>query len=373
MALLRIITGPQRDTSFELDKNNPCKILGRGHGIDCVLLDKAVSRKHSEISFRERQWFIQDAGSFNGTFLNEQRVIEPLPLKNNDQIRCGATVLLFEADKESWLLEPPQKDEHATIELEYDPSETMVAIAFDNLQSKQSLQHRQRLLQTGQAALNLSHGIKNILQAVNTGREVVDAALIHGELDQARKGWNILKRNLEKIQKLVLDMLKFSKDLDLKIQPCQFNRLVESAVGLALPQAQARSVAITYNLDEQIGLVRLDPDRMQDVILNLALNAVEAVEPDKGHVAVATEIDPAQNQLILRISDNGPGIDDLSSLFEPFHSTKGQMGVGLGLAIVRKVVTQHQGSVDAQSIPGEGSVFTVRLPWLPVETESKSA
>jgi signal transduction histidine kinase len=166
-------------------------------------------------------------------------------------------------------------------------------------------------------------------------------------------------------------MLKFSKDLDLKLQPCQFNRLVESAVGIAQPQAQMRNIAVTFNLDEQIGLVRMDPDRMQDVILNLALNAIEAVEPSRGIVTIATEIDHDRKMLILRMSDNGLGIDDLSNLFEPFYSTKGQMGVGLGLAIVRKIVVQHQGSVDAQSIPGQGTTFTVRLPYLPVETESK--
>jgi signal transduction histidine kinase len=367
MALLRVITGTRRGTSFTLEKGGVGKTLGRGEGADFILADKAVSRRHTEVFFREEQWFISDAESANGTFLNEQRVTESLPLKNNDQVRCGATVLLFEGDPTPWILEPPKEEKTAPIELEFDPGETMVAIAFDTLQSKQSAKQRQRFLQAGQAALNLSHGIKNILQAVNTGKEIVDRSLAEGQLDTARKGWNILKRNLDQIQKLVLDMLKFSKDQDLKIQACQFNRLVENAVQIAQSQAQLRSVAVVLQLDEQIGLVHVDPDRMQDVILNLALNAVEAVEPDKGHVAISTEIDPARNMLVLRISDNGPGIDDLSSLFEPFHSTKGQMGVGLGLAIVRKVVIQHKGTVDAQSIPGQGSIFTVRLPYLPVE------
>jgi len=370
MAVLRIITGLMRNTSFELEKNGPAKTLGRGQGVGFALFDKAVSRRHAEIFFRNGQWFIRDTGSSNGTFLNEQQITESIPLKNNDQIRCGATVLLFEAEAVPCILEPPKK-ETARVELELDSSETMVAVAFDHLQSKQSAQQRQRLLQAGQAAMNLSHGIKNILQAVNTGREVVDSALTHGELDPARKGWNILKRNLEQIQKLVLNMLKFSREVELKLQPCQFNRLVESAVQIVQPQAQMRNVAVTMQLDEQISLVRVDPDRIQDVILNLTLNAVEAVEPGKGHVTVSTEIDHDRNSLVLRVSDNGPGIDDLSSLFEPFHSTKGQMGVGLGLAIVRKVVVQHKGTVDAQSIPGQGTIFTVRLPYLPAETAAK--
>jgi signal transduction histidine kinase len=368
MAELRIITGPLRGTRFELEKGGWAKSIGRIDGMDIVLADKAISRKHAEVFYRDSQWFIRDLGSSNGTFINEQRITEPIPLKNNDQIRCGATVLLFESDQDSWILDKPAKDS-PTIELEYNPGDTMVAIAFDNLQTKQSAQQRQRLMQAGQAALNLSHGIKNILQAVSTGRDVIDSAFSRNEIDQAKKGWNILKRNLEQIQKLVLDMLKFSKEIELRLQPCLFNRLIETVIQMVSPQAQMRSVTVAAQLDEQIGMVNVDPDRMQDVIMNLLLNAIEAVEPQKGQVTVSTELDTERHQMILRVADNGPGINDLSSLFEPFHTTKGNTGVGLGLAIVRKVVLHHKGTVDAQSIPGEGSIFTVRLPYLPVNNE----
>ncbi len=371
MAQLRIITGSLRDTSIELEKSGWGKTLGRGDDADFVLPDKAISRKHAEIFYRDGQWFLRDLESSNGTYVNEQRITEPIPLKSNDQIRCGATVVLFEADKDSWLLEePPQKSRPATIELEYSPGDTMVGIAFDNLQSKQTAQQRQRLMQAGQAALNLSHGIKNIFQAVTTGRDVIDSAFSHGEIDQAKKGWNILKRNLDQIQKLVLDMLKFSKETQLQVQPCQFNRLIETIAQMVAPQAQMRSVNVTLHLDENIGLVNVDPDRMQDVVLNLAMNAIEAVEPQRGHVNLSTQIDYDHHQLVLRVQDNGPGIDDLGGLFEPFHTTKVNTGVGLGLAIVRKIVVLHKGAVDAQSIPGEGTIFTVRLPYLPVEAQA---
>ena len=84
------------------------------------------------------------------------------------------------------------------------------------------------MMQAGQAALNLSHGIKNLLQAVRSGQDVMDDAFGHRDIDQAKKAWSILKRNLDKIQKLVLDMLKFSKEEHPHRQPCQFNRLVET-------------------------------------------------------------------------------------------------------------------------------------------------
>lgn len=365
MADLRIITGPCRDTVFDLNKNGLGQSLGRGQEADFRLQDKAVSRKHAEIFFRDGQWFIRDIESANGTFINEQRLAEPTPLKSGDQIRCGATVLLYESPAE----QPAPKTARAgTVELEFDPGETMIAVAFEQGQSRQLSRQQQRIFQAGQAALTMSHGIKNLLQAVSTGRDVMDSALAGGRIEQAKKGWNILKRNLEQIQKLVLDMLKFSKEQELALQPCQFHRLIESVVQLVAPQIQIRNVGVSLNLDERIGLVRLDPDRMQDVILNLLLNAIEACAPQTGHVTISSEIDTNISSLVLRIADNGPGINDLRTLFEPFHSTKGDMGVGLGLAIVRKVVLLHKGTIDAQSLPGEGTVFTVRIPHLPVES-----
>jgi signal transduction histidine kinase len=269
-------------------------------------------------------------------------------------------VLLFESGDE--LLRTTPQTDTTPIELEFDPGETMVGIAFDSLQSKQTVRQRQRMVQAGQAALNLSHGIKNLLQAVRSGQDVMDDAFGHHDVDQAKKAWNILKRNLEKIQKLVLDMLKFSKEEPPHRQRCQFNRLVETVVQMLRPQADQRQVGITIHTDEQLELVSVDPDQMQDVVMNLLLNAIEAVPPQTGQVAVHTEQDEPGGQIILRISDNGKGIQDVRTIFEPFHSEKPHVGTGLGLSIAKKIVEMHHGAIEVQSLPGEGSVFTVKIP-----------
>ncbi len=364
MAGLKILTGPLRNQTFELERGGWAKVIGRGtEKVDIRVPDNAISRRHAEFSFRDGQWTVRDLDSSNGTFINEIRVSEVVLLKAGDQIRCGATVLLFETEAEFQLLEP-EADEAGTgqIELVFDPGETMVAVAFDSLQSKQTVQQRQRMEQAGQAALNLSHGIKNILQAVRSGQDVMDDAFRHHDIDQAKKAWNILKRNLDKIQKLVLDMLKFSKDEKPRRQACQFNRLVETVVQTLRPQADQRQVAITIQADEHLGLVQVDPDQMQDVVMNLVLNAVEAVPQQTGQVTIYTEVDEQNRQIILRISDNGKGIEDVRMIFEPFHSEKPHVGTGLGLSIAKKIVQMHQGSIDVQSLPGEGSIFTVTLP-----------
>ncbi|MHC4927371.1 MAG: ATP-binding protein [Planctomycetota bacterium] len=347
MATLTVLTGSLRDETFELDTNQRAKVIGRGtEKVDFRIPDQAISRRHAELSYRDSQWALRDLGSANGTFVNESRIAEPVLLHGGDQVRCGSTVMLFEAEQV-----PAAEEPTGTIELEFDPGETMVAISFDSLQSKQTVQQRQRMVQAGQAALNLSHGIKNILQAVRSGEDVMDDAFTHQDIDQAKKAWSILKRNLDKIQKLVLDMLKFSKGDQPQRQNCQFNRLVETVVEMVRPQADERQVGVLVQADEGMDLVQVDPDQMQDVVMNLLLNAIEAVPPQTGQVTVHTEFQADPRMLVLRVSDNGKGIEDLNTIFEPFHSEKPHVGTGLGLPIAKKIIQMHNGTIDVQSLP----------------------
>lgn len=358
MATLTVLTGSLRDQAFELNKDGWAKVIGRGaENVDFRVPDQAISRRHAEFSYRDGQWAVRDLGSSNGTFINESRIGELVLLTSGDQIRCGSTVMLFEGRSAA-----AAADEPGAIQLEFDPGETLVAVAFESLQSKQAVQQRQRMMQAGQAALNLSHGIKNILQAVRSGEDVMDDAFIHQDIDQAKRAWSILKRNLDKIQKLVLDMLKFSKGDRLQRQNCQFNRLVETVVEMIRPQADERQVGILMQAEEGMELVQVDPDQMQDVVMNLLLNAIEAVPARTGQVTVHTELQTDPRMLILRVSDNGKGISDLASIFEPFHSEKPQVGTGLGLPIAKKIIELHRGTIDVQSLPDEGSIFTVRIP-----------
>ena len=223
-------------------------------------------------------------------------------------------------------------------------------------------QQKKRMTEAGQAAMNMSHGIKNIVQSIRSGQEVMDEALQRRDMEVAKRTWNILKQNLDRIQKLSLDMLKFSKDEALNVQPCHFNRLVESVVQTVRPQADQRQIEIIVHADEQIEPVPLDTEKMQDVIMNLLINAIEAVEPKTGQIVVHTESDCDGQHVILRISDNGPGIEDTNIIFEPFHSTKDNVGAGLGLTIARRVIQKHGGALEAKSLPGKGAMFTVRIP-----------
>lgn len=229
---------------------------------------------------------------------------------------------------------------------------------MDNLSEEQ----KQRLAETGQAAVNMSHGIKNILQSIRSGRDVMDQALDRGNMDVAGRTWIILRQNLERIETLSLNMLKFSKDEQLHLAPCDFNRLVEAVVKMIRPRADDRHIKINTRLDEHPESVSVDPEQMQDAIMNLLINALEAVPSETGRIDVCTQSDKADQQVILIVSDNGPGIEDTSVIFEPFYSTKDNVGTGLGLTITQKIVATHHGVIDIQSKPGQGTTFTIMLP-----------
>jgi two-component system, sporulation sensor kinase E len=215
------------------------------------------------------------------------------------------------------------------------------------------------MVEAGRAVLNMSHGIKNIVQSTRAGWEVMDKALEIDDLDVAKRTWGILKQNLDRIQKLSLDMLTFSKDESLNLQLCDFNKLIESVVQTVRPQADQRQVEIAIQVDENPEPVPMDMTKMQDVIMNLLINAIEAVEPETGQVIVSTEWN--REQAILRISDNGGGIENAEKIFEPFYSTKPNTNAGLGLTIAQKIIQNHRGTIQAQSRT-DNTVFTVSLP-----------
>ena len=227
---------------------------------------------------------------------------------------------------------------------------------------KLTKEQQKRMTEAGRAALNMSHSVKNIAQSMRSGAEVMDKALEIGNIDVAKRTWNILRGNLGRIEKLSLDMLTFSKDQALNIQPCDFNRLVESVVQTVRPQADHRQVSILTEPAEQLPLISMDAEQIADVVMNLLLNAIEAVDANTGKVTIRTEPDREGEHIILSVSDNGPGIEDTSIIFEPFHSTKSNTNTGLGLTIARKIVENHAGTIEVQSAPGKETTFTVRIP-----------
>src|SRR5256885_1951420 len=141
-------------------------------------------------------------------------------------------------------------------------------------------------------------------------------------------------------------------------------KLVDECLELVAQTANEKGVMVVGDVDENHPAIPMDPSGMHQVVMNLLSNALDAVEPKKGVIRAECHYDEATRQSVLEVIDNGAGVAPsmMKHMFELFHSTKGNRGTGLGLAVAKKIVEEHEGSISVRSVEGEGSTFTVRLP-----------
>lgn len=231
--------------------------------------------------------------------------------------------------------------------------------------------HAERLAAMGETVASLSHSIKNILQGLRGGADLVEMGLKKDDLQIAQGGWGILKRNLDRIVGLTLNMLTFSRQRQVEIELSQINALIEDCQQLLEGATSTKGVALLLDLDPEMPPIPLDYSLMHQAVMNLMNNAVEAVAAGDGAVTVRTQYhvpDPLLGQqapfVDVQIIDNGPGIplERQDWIFEPFHSTKGTKGTGLGLAVTKGIIEDHRGRIELRSAPGEGTTFRVVLP-----------
>lgn len=233
----------------------------------------------------------------------------------------------------------------------------------------------ERMAAIGETVASLSHSIKNILQGLKGGADVVEIGLHKGDLDISRNGWGILRRNLDRIASLTMNMLTFSRKLQLQLEMTQINKLARDCAQLLEGVCAEKGVALIVDADPEMPPISVDPSLIHQAIMNLVSNAIEAVEPETGAVTVRVSFNESRPDtsragavlrptVVVSVIDNGPGIsqDRLAWIFEPFNTTKGLKGTGLGLAVTKRIAYEHKGRIRVESTPGAGTVFRVILP-----------
>jgi two-component system NtrC family sensor kinase len=252
-------------------------------------------------------------------------------------------------------------------------------LAIENARLVQTHMQQERLAAAGETVAYLSHYIKNILQGTRSGADIVQRGLDHRDLSLTAQGWRIVERNLDRTYNLMLNMLAWSKQREPRFETLQVNKIVEDVVALVQRLADDAKVVLLADLDDSLPPIPVDYDGIQQVILNLINNAIDAVERSKGIINVRTAFDVERRQVLISVTDNGPGVPPelRTKIFEPFYSTKGHGGTGLGLAVARKIVEELDGTLElvtpsptsgAASAIGTsspthpGAEFRVRLP-----------
>ena len=156
------------------------------------------------------------------------------------------------------------------------------------------------------------------------------------------------------------NFLRLAGPSALDLETVETARLVHHVCNLLQPEAAAREIEIRGTLPDPAPVIRADPVRLTQVLLNLVINAMQAIER-KGRIEVAATVNG--DSVMITVRDSGPGIaaEKLASIFDPYFTTKPE-GSGLGLWIAQQIVIAHGGTLKAQNAPGQGALFTMTLP-----------
>lgn len=187
--------------------------------------------------------------------------------------------------------------------------------------------------------------------------EPVDAKMI-------RQGWKTMEKNQGRIYDLVMDMLSFSKERAPAVESTNVNNIVSDVLELVQGKVKARQIRLEAQLGD-IPICQVDPEGIHRAVLNIVGNAIDALEDRKNpQLLVGTNVEEDRKWVRIIVVDNGVGIeaDQISEIFNPFLSTKGSRGTGLGLAVSRKILREHGGDITVQSQVNRGSRFILRLP-----------
>jgi signal transduction histidine kinase len=211
----------------------------------------------------------------------------------------------------------------------------------------------------GELATGLAHEIRNPLAGIAGVIEIVGRDLPASS--PARAVVKDVRLEIGRISRTLTDLLETARPRHPEVRRSNLNTTVEHAVMLARQQVLSRPIKIELQKDSDLPEVEHDSDQIHQVLLNLLLNAVQAME-QTGTVRV--EISSREDCACVVVSDDGRGIPahNLPNIFRPFYTTKGN-GTGLGLSLARRIVEDHHGRIDVSSVLGKGSEFTVLLPF----------
>jgi len=225
----------------------------------------------------------------------------------------------------------------------------------------------ERLAAVGETVAGLSHAIKNISGGLSGGSFVLEQGLELDNREYLLDGWQMLKKNIDKITALSVDLLDYAKADRLHYRDCDPNGPMDEVAELMKEKAAGLKVVLKIDRDESLASIICDPDAIHRCLLNLVTNALEACtekldSPETREVRLQSRA-VAEGGVEYRVTDNCGGIPPAhqEKLFNPFFSTKGRTGTGIGLMLTKKIVDKHGGEIGVQST-ADKTDFTIRLP-----------
>lgn len=273
-----------------------------------------------------------------------------------DVVRAARSVALGNLDQE---IRTERKDEIGELAKSFN---FMVGKLKAERVLEERLRKAEQLAGIGQFSLSIAHEIRNPLNFINLSIDHIQGKYKPRE-EGGKESFDSLIRNIkneiQRVSRFAESFLEFSRPLDLNLQKMDMTRLIEDVVELVKARAEKDKIAISTELGA-LPEIYLDPGFMKTCLYNIILNAFQAM-PDGGNVMIRTS--RTDDKLSIAVEDTGVGIsaENIAKIFDPFFTTK-QGGVGIGLALTKRVVEEHKGRIEFNSMEGKGSTVTISLP-----------
>lgn len=226
-------------------------------------------------------------------------------------------------------------------------------------QLQEATARKEKLLALGHLAAGVAHEVRNPLSSIKgLARYFAERTPADGEAHQLAL---VMAREADRLNRVVSELLELVRPAHLKYQPVDLNEVITHSLQLVSQDAASRAISLKFIAQPALCRIQADPDRLKQVLLNLYLNALHAIGRD-GVITVAVR-ECGDGRVKVSVADSGKGMtaEQLQAIFTPYFTTKAD-GTGLGLAVVQNIVEQHGGTIDAESTPGKGALFTLYLP-----------
>lgn len=238
------------------------------------------------------------------------------------------------------------------------------AIQIHNANLINEIDQKERLSNLGQSIINSAHGLKNILNNLDGGAFIAEKGASSKNFMEVDKGWDIIKRNSHRLRELVLDILLYSRPKQIELKKSDINQVCDDLKELLGDTVRESNVEIVFFLDRSIKEFCFDQKGIHRCLLNIISNAIHACsQKGEGRVNITTRLNESK-QLEIVIADNGIGIskENLEYIYDVFFTTKGSKGTGLGLPVTKKIIEEHNGTIEVLSTLNIGAKFIITLP-----------
>ncbi len=221
------------------------------------------------------------------------------------------------------------------------------------------VRRQEKLAAMGGLAAGVAHEVRNPLSSIKAL-----ATFFAGQFDdgsESQEAAKVMVQEVDRLNRVITELLEFSRPTDLKRQASDIGQLISRSIQLVQQDAANKSIDINVNTTDDICPAWIDPDRLNQCLLNLYLNAIQSMV-NGGILTVKCTPGEAENIDII-VSDTGSGIpaDQIKKIFDPYYTTKSK-GTGLGLAIVQKIIEAHEGYIEVNSAIDEGTSFLISIP-----------